>query len=101
MIWEEFSAEIGVISSEKINLHLSQEKKDALMTQFREKPPLEIAGVKVVETKTIDGVKLLFADSSWLLVRPSGTEPLIRAYFEAETPKRLSEINDYLQSLVR
>jgi phosphomannomutase len=45
--------------------------------------PEEINGQKVVERITKDGVKLVFADGSWVLIRASGTEPLFRIYTEA------------------
>ncbi len=42
------------------------------------------------EVQTVDGVKLIFEDRSWLLMRPSGTEPLLRIYAEAQTPKAVA-----------
>ena len=47
--------------------------------------PDRMAGLKPVEVSHKDGLRLGFADGSWLLVRPSGTEPLIRVYAEAPT----------------
>jgi len=48
------------------------------------------AGNRVAEVATVDGAKLLFKDGSWLLLRPSGTEPLLRIYAEARTEGQLS-----------
>ena len=45
--------------------------------------PDEIAGAQVLEVVRVDGVKFLFAHDAWLLLRPSGTEPLVRVYAEA------------------
>jgi len=45
--------------------------------------PDSLGGQDVVEVKTLDGVKYLLADDSWLLIRPSGTEPVLRVYAEA------------------
>lgn len=45
----------------------------------------EIAGHQVTEWQFTDGVKHLLDDGSWLLVRPSGTEPVLRIYAEAES----------------
>lgn len=47
-----------------------------------------LLGKKVVEVKDWDGVKLICEDESWLMFRPSGTEPLVRAYSEAKSLKR-------------
>jgi phosphomannomutase len=93
-------AEIGELHNDKINLHLEQAKKDAIMNLFKNNTPKEVAGVGVKEVKTVDGVKLICTDGSWLLVRASGTEPIIRAYFEASSSDRLTSIRKYLNSLV-
>ncbi len=45
----------------------------------------EIAGVPVLDIVRADGVKFLLADDAWLLLRPSGTEPLVRVYAEASS----------------
>ncbi|HKL30172.1 MAG TPA: phosphoglucomutase/phosphomannomutase family protein, partial [Natrialbaceae archaeon] len=54
--------------------------------------PDAVAGVDVEEEVTVDGFKLLLADGSWLLVRPSGTEPKLRVYAEAESEKRVAAL---------
>lgn len=55
-------------------------------------PPTTLAGVAVREVNRLDGCKLLLADGSWLLLRPSGTEPLLRCYAEAASSRRVNEI---------
>ncbi len=47
--------------------------------------PSEIGGRKIEKTNRTDGVKFIFAGGSWMLMRPSGTEPLVRVYAETET----------------
>jgi phosphomannomutase len=54
--------------------------------------PDEIAGAAVESTNPEDGVKCMLADGTWLLVRPSGTEPKLRIYAEAETDERIDEL---------
>ncbi|HEY0730209.1 MAG TPA: hypothetical protein VGD38_19145 [Pyrinomonadaceae bacterium] len=49
--------------------------------------PASVGGRKVKSINRIDGVKIIFEDDSWLLVRPSGTEPLVRIYAESESAK--------------
>lgn len=51
-----------------------------------------LLGKKVVEVKTWDGLKLICEDESWLMFRPSGTEPLVRAYSEAKSLKRAIDL---------
>lgn len=59
--------------------------KDFLLTTLNKISPDRLCGLKVVERQTLDGLKLLLEDGSWILFRASGTEPLIRIYAEAST----------------
>jgi phosphomannomutase len=69
------------------------EKRKAEVYQRLEKDvPREIAGEKVVRTRTDDGFKLYLDDGSWVLMRMSGTEPLMRVYSEAATAGRVDEL---------
>ena len=54
--------------------------------------PASIGGQSVVEVNTRDGCKYLLADDSWLLIRPSGTEPVLRVYAEACDPGMLDAL---------
>ena len=75
-------------------------KKKDLMNGLKKTPPKEIAGVKVKDVNKLDGVKLILTDGSWVLARPSGTEPLVRLYAEAEKEEKLSVILEAVQKLV-
>ena len=64
--------------------------KDRLLVELRDHAPTELAGVPVSRTQVLDtndGFKFFVADGSWLLVRFSGTEPLVRVYTEATSPE--------------
>ena len=84
----------GQFHSTRTDLHLEDEPKRALMERMKNKPPLEVAGQKVVKVVSTDGVKLTLADGSWILLRASGTEPLVRIYAEAGTPRKLQTLSD-------
>ena len=66
----------------------------------------KIEGIKslnnqpVNKTCLLDGVKLYIGDSSWVLARPSGTEPLLRIYFESDTVENLKGLQKDLKALV-
>ena len=53
---------------------------------------LGIAGAPVADISDRDGVKFLFEDASWLLIRPSGTEPVLRTYAEARSPEQVDAL---------
>jgi alpha-D-glucose phosphate-specific phosphoglucomutase len=89
----------GNFVSTRTDLRLTDDAKNALMDKMRDKTPKEFAGVKVASKNTCDGVKLVLEDGSWLLMRPSGTEPLVRVYLEARSQKRLKELQAAAQEL--
>jgi alpha-D-glucose phosphate-specific phosphoglucomutase len=57
--------------------------KEQMVRMLVDKAPAAIAGVAVEDVQTTDGVKYYLDDGSWLLIRPSGTEPVLRVYAEA------------------
>lgn len=61
----------------------------------------KVLGQKVVAVKDYDGVKLELADDSWIMVRASGTEPILRAYAESKSPKRTRELLNYALELAK
>jgi alpha-D-glucose phosphate-specific phosphoglucomutase len=74
------------------DLSLKVEQVDGLFTRLRTDPPGRIAGVPVAKVSTLDGVKLIGRDESWLLFRRSGTEPIVRIYAETPQKSRLSRL---------
>jgi len=60
-----------------------------------------VAGTAVESVGTADGFKLVLEDGSWLLVRPSGTEPKLRVYAEAGDRDRVEELLESGAELVR
>lgn len=61
----------------------------------------ELLGKKVVGRKDFDGVKLTCEDESWLMLRPSGTEPLVRAYSESKSLARAKALIKYGEELLK
>ncbi|WP_017653644.1 phosphoglucomutase/phosphomannomutase family protein [Fortiea contorta] len=71
---------------DRIDLPLaSMEVRSHLLKQLQTQPLTEIAGQAVIDTQSIDGYKFRLADNSWLMIRFSGTEPVLRLYCEAPT----------------
>ncbi|HKS38768.1 MAG TPA: phosphoglucomutase/phosphomannomutase family protein, partial [Verrucomicrobiae bacterium] len=65
--------------------HFPLEKRPSLMDYCRNNPPAALLGSSVSNVKSFDGVKFIAADGSWLMLRGSGTEPILRIYAEAKT----------------
>jgi phosphomannomutase len=83
-----FEKEFGRHEYLRRDLHLSEPQKQKLMQQLHDAPPQTIAGLKVLSIERLDGVKLNLQDNAWVLLRVSGTEPLLRIYAEAESEVR-------------
>ncbi len=73
------------------NVSLTPDREKALKRLLRN-PPAKLDGRKVESVETIDGLKLDLSDDDWLLLRLSGTEPLIRCYAEASTKKEMRRL---------
>jgi phosphomannomutase len=75
--------EVGPALYKRRDLRLAHPVSKADITKkLVENPPAALGGVKVGKVQTLDGVKYLLEDESWLLIRPSGTEPVLRVYAE-------------------
>lgn len=78
--------------NDRIDRHLENfDEIKPLLEEYKNKT--SVGGFKVKNIDTKDGIKLYFDDNtSWMLVRPSGTEPLLRIYFESDSPQKLDEL---------
>ena len=77
---------------DRIDLPLaSMEVRSRLLQQLQTQPLTEIAGLAVIDCQTIDGYKYRLADKSWLMIRFSGTEPVLRLYCEAPTIEQVHQ----------
>ena len=83
---DQLFAQTGHLESGRTGLKLTPELMLVLQEKLKEEPT-SIGGRKVKSINRIDGLKIIFEDDSWLLVRPSGTEPLVRIYAESESAK--------------
>lgn len=83
---EEVYAITGPFSYNRWDLHLSESQKQGAMERCA-KGLDAIGGRRVQGIETLDGYKFLLENDGWLLVRASGTEPVVRLYGEAESPE--------------
>lgn len=84
--------EVGVWHYRREDVHLDASRSAQIVETVRSAAPVEMAGVPVASRNDRDGVKLTASDDSWLLLRPSGTEPVLRLYAEATTPRRVTAL---------
>lgn len=97
-ILEEIYQQIGPFFFQRIDIPIEEEKK---LTLPRLKEGISLlAGLRVEDITTVDGVKFKLEDGSWVLLRPSGTEPLIRCYIEARSEEELSLLKKEVEKLL-
>ncbi|MDO8962996.1 MAG: phosphoglucosamine mutase [Coriobacteriia bacterium] len=73
----------GTMEYGRVDLRLDAARKDAFVASWASLSPATVAGLPVGEIVRADGIKFLLPDDAWLLMRASGTEPLVRIYAEA------------------
>jgi phosphomannomutase len=77
---------------DRLDTHFPLEKRAALMKYCADNPPAKLAGSPVVDVKTFDGVKYIAANGAWLMLRGSGTEPILRIYAEASSDAKAKKL---------
>jgi phosphomannomutase len=85
-------SKVGPHYYERIDLYFTADLRDKIIENVSKSNPGAIAGVKVARTDNTDGFRYRLEDNSWLLIRFSGTEPLLRIYSEASSPEQVQKI---------
>lgn len=88
----ELYAEVGSFYYARNDLETKPFSKAELVNRLVSNPPSQIAGLRVASVNQNDGVKYLFDDGGWLLIRPSGTEPVLRVYAEAHSLEQVNAL---------
>jgi phosphoglucomutase len=88
---ERLWSEVGRLYSGRIGVRLTPDVAEKLKEKLAQEPT-EIAGRKVENINRIDGVKFLFGGGAWMLMRPSGTEPLVRIYAESDSKQDVDRL---------
>ena len=93
---DELLKDVGPSHYGRLDLRLTRPvPREQLSSRLISGAPKAIGELKVERVSDLDGVKFHMSDDSWLLVRPSGTEPLLRVYAEAATPENLESLLEY------
>jgi len=84
-IYAKLEREFGPHRYARFDAQYPLEKRAALMASLKSNPPKKLLGSPLVKVDARDGVKFVAADSTWLMLRGSGTEPVLRIYAEAKS----------------
>ncbi|MGA2241970.1 MAG: phosphoglucomutase/phosphomannomutase family protein [Verrucomicrobiota bacterium] len=85
----------------RIDTHYPMEKRASLMDFLENNPPPKLLRSPIAGVKTFDGVKFVAQDTSWLMLRGSGTEPVLRIYAEAKSDAGVQKLLELGVSLTR
>jgi phosphomannomutase len=84
--------DVGVFRYGRVDQPVRPFKKSDLVAGLMAHVPEALADVSVLDVSSRDGVKFILADDSWLLIRPSGTEPVLRIYAEGRTDEQVGAL---------
>ncbi|OGR87308.1 MAG: hypothetical protein A3A86_04090 [Elusimicrobia bacterium RIFCSPLOWO2_01_FULL_60_11] len=91
---------VGFSYTERMNFFLPLEKMNALKERLSTHPPTTLGEFSVKRIVDLDGSKFMFKDQSWLGIRLSGTEPVVRLYVESDSPKKVKSLIQQGKKLV-
>jgi alpha-D-glucose phosphate-specific phosphoglucomutase len=93
-------SKVGPHYYDRRDFSISAAKRQAILHRLSSSSPDAIAGTKVTRVDGTDGFRFFLGDDSWLLIRFSGTEPLVRIYSEAESVERAEALLDEGKNLI-
>jgi phosphomannomutase len=97
---DELLEEVGPAFYERRDMRLRYPvSKKVMVDNLVATAPEMIGPEKISEIVTLDGIKYVMSDDSWLLIRPSGTEPVLRVYAEGRSPEMVKALLDFGQQI--
>jgi phosphomannomutase len=89
---EEVYELVGAFKFERNDLHITEELKQSIIANCKNNAYSSFGEYKIDSIETIDGFKFFFDEERWVMIRPSGTEPVLRVYAEAPTMEEVRNI---------
>jgi phosphomannomutase len=89
---EEVYALVGPFKFERNDLHITESLKQEIIAACKNQAYQAFGPYQIQRVETIDGFKFFFDDERWVMIRPSGTEPVLRVYAEAPTMEEVRKI---------
>jgi phosphomannomutase len=98
---QELSEEYGPHEYDRVDLELELEAAQRVVRLVAQGKVKSVAGLKITAIDSLDGAKMRFGDSAWLLVRASGTENLLRLYAEARSREQVRALLDEMVAFAK
>ncbi len=97
---QEVYDEVGSFAFDRDDLHLTESKKQEIINHCKSNSYKKFGTFQVLSMESVDGFKFNLGDGEWVMMRPSGTEPVLRVYAQAPTLARAREILDATQAAI-
>jgi phosphomannomutase len=98
-ILKDVDREYGTYEYRRLDVKYPAAKRDRLMRHLKNSPPGKVLNKKIARINDADGYKFICEDESWLMLRLSGTEPILRIYAESPGEKRALEMLEFGKKL--
>lgn len=92
---------VGDFQFERSDLHINDALKQEIIQNCKNNVYTSFGEYKVERVETIDGFKFFFPNERWVMIRPSGTEPVLRVYAEAPTMEEVRKILKITEELIK
>ena len=90
---------VGEHYYDRMDIEFDEEQREIITGRVRDSHPKVIDGMEVAKEDTIDGFRYILSDGTWLLIRFSGTEPLLRIYTESDSRERVKRLLEFGKNL--
>jgi len=97
---DELMAEFGQHWSYRRDLRVSEDTKDSFMDRLLNQGLPEVAGIRIDRVDDLDGLKFRSDSGPWVMIRPSGTEPVLRVYAESDSHENAKALVDDVAAMV-
>lgn len=91
---------VGSFAVERYDLHLNNELKEQIIKMCKSNSYTNFGSYKIVSTEDTDGFKFRLDNGSWVMIRPSGTEPVLRVYSESDSSASAFDILDQTKKAI-
>jgi len=92
-ILERLYEQFGYFTYQRLDYHITDSQKENLISALNKQVPGPIKDLGIDKVVTMDGYKYIATDGSWIMIRPSGTEAVVRVYAESDTEEKLRDLH--------
>jgi phosphomannomutase len=93
-------AKVGSFAVERYDLHVTNDIKNAIINSCKNREYSSFGPYNVISVEDLDGFKFRLSNGNWVMIRPSGTEPVLRVYAEAENSQLAFDVLNFTKKII-